>query len=166
MDIDHKHSRRRALASYFLLLALLIAASTAVAGAPAATTPALSITVSMDRPTSHYYHVVFRADGLKGETQDFKMPAWTPGYYRIMDYAKNVKDFRAEDGAGQPARPGKRRPRTTWRVRTGKAASVVVSYDVYAFTRFVRRQLSRRRRRLHHPDRCLHARRRPAPATP
>jgi predicted metalloprotease with PDZ domain len=109
-----------------------------LAGAPArpAAAPRLSLTVSMDAPASHYYHVVFRAEGLDGETQDFKMPAWTPGYYRIMDYAKFVKDFRAEDGAGK-ALAHEKTAKNTWRVRTGKAASVVVSYDVYAFTRFV-----------------------------
>ncbi len=115
-----------------LLFFILAVAGTALA-APA---PRLSLTVSMDAPASHYYHVVFRAEGLEGETQDFKMPAWTPGYYRIMDYAKFVKDFRAEDGAGK-ALAHEKTAKNTWRVRTGKAASVVISYDVYAFTRFV-----------------------------
>jgi predicted metalloprotease with PDZ domain len=64
------------------------------------------------------------------------MPAWTPGYYRIMDYAKNVKDFRAEDGAGR-ALAWEKTAKNDWRVRSENAASVVVSYDVYAFTRFV-----------------------------
>ncbi|MCK7514969.1 MAG: hypothetical protein MZV70_70490 [Desulfobacterales bacterium] len=83
----------------------------------------------MDRPTDHYYHVVFRAEGLEGETQDFKMPAWTPGYYRIMDYAKFVKDFRAEDGAGPPARLGEdgqehlARPHRKGRVRRRRATT-------------------------------------------
>ncbi len=98
--------------------------------------PALSITVSMDRPASHYYHVVIRADGLGDGAQDFKMPVWTPGYYRIMDYAKFVKDFSAEDGDGR-ALPVEKTAKNTWRVRAGKAPSIVASYDVYAFTRFV-----------------------------
>jgi len=98
--------------------------------------PSISITVSMDQPTSHYYHVVLRAEGLTGETQDLKMPAWTPGYYRIMDYAKNVKDFKAEDGQGK-ALAFEKTAKNAWRVRSGGAAAVVVSYDVYAFTRFV-----------------------------
>jgi predicted metalloprotease with PDZ domain len=116
--------------------AIVFAASLGLAQAQSRTAaPTMSITVSMERPTTHYYHVVFRVDGLKGETQDFKMPAWTPGYYRIMDYAKNVKGFRAEDGAGRPL-TWEKTAKNTWRVRSGKAASVVVSYDVYAFTRF------------------------------
>jgi predicted metalloprotease with PDZ domain len=28
-------------------------------------------------------------------------PAWSPGYYRILDYAKNVQNFRAEDATGR-----------------------------------------------------------------
>jgi predicted metalloprotease with PDZ domain len=120
-----------------IALTILLASMPGSARAQArAAVPALSISVSMDRPTTHYYHLVFRADGLKGETQDFKMPAWTPGYYRIMDYARNVKDFRVEDGAGRPL-AWKKTAKNTWRVRVGKAAAVVVSYDVYAFTRFV-----------------------------
>ncbi len=117
------------------ILSLTIAAGPSLAG-QAAAAPAVSFTVSMARPASHYYHVVMRAEGLKGETQDLKMPVWTPGYYRIMDYAKAVKDFRVEDGSGR-ALAFEKTAKNTWRVRTGKAASFVASYDVYAFTRFV-----------------------------
>jgi predicted metalloprotease with PDZ domain len=121
----------------FVIIAILFAAAPCLAPAQTrAAAPTMSISVSMDRPTTHYYHVVFRADGLKGETQDFKMPAWTPGYYRIMDYAKYVKDFKAEDGAGRPL-AWEKTAKNTWRVRCGKAGAIVVSYDVYAFTRFV-----------------------------
>jgi predicted metalloprotease with PDZ domain len=120
-----------------LAAVLAVAAGPVLAGTPAraAATPAISITVSMERPTTHYYHIVIRAEGLKGEAQDFKMPVWTPGYYRVMDYAKNVKDFKAEDGAGRPL-AWEKTAKNTWRVSAGRAAEVVVSYDVYAFTRF------------------------------
>ena len=130
--------RRNASPIALVIIAIIIAAVSTVPGLAItrATAPVFSITVSMERPTSHCYHVVFRADGLKGETQDFKMPAWTPGYYRIMDFAKNVKDFRAEDGAGRPL-VWEKTAKNSWRVRSGEAASIVVSYDVYAFTRFV-----------------------------
>jgi len=43
----------------------------------------MSFTVTMEQPNTHYYHVVLRCEGLKGEAQDFKMPSWTPGYYRV-----------------------------------------------------------------------------------
>ncbi len=130
-------SRKAAACPIVLFAAFVLAVSPVAVPAqtrPAA--PAISITVSMEQPTAHYYHVVLRAEGLRGETQDLKMPVWTPGYYRIMDYAKFVKDFRAEDGDGR-ALPFEKTAKNVWRVRTGKAASLVVRYDVYAFTRFV-----------------------------
>jgi hypothetical protein len=80
------------------------AAAAPMAEAPALTatpTDAMSFTVSMEQPSLHLFHVTLRCDGLKGETQDFKMPVWTPGYYVIMDYPKNVVSFRAGDGAGR-----------------------------------------------------------------
>ncbi len=81
----------------------------------------MGFTVSMERPSMHYFHVVFRCEGLKGETLDFKLPVWSPGYYRIMDYAKNVINFRAEDGAGR-ALAWEKTAKNTWRVYVGRAA--------------------------------------------
>ncbi len=96
----------------------------------------MAITLSMEQPATHYYHVVFRTDGLKGEAQDFKLPAWTPGYYRIMDYAKNLLNFRASDGAGHSLAWSKT-AKNTWHIESHDAGSITVSYDVYAFNPFV-----------------------------
>jgi predicted metalloprotease with PDZ domain len=114
-------------------LAFLVAASFALGQKQDAT---MAFTVSMEQPNTHYYHVVFRGEGMKDKTQDFKMPAWTPGYYQIMDYARNVLNFRAEDGAGNPL-AWEKTAKNIWRVKSGKDASIAVSYDVYAFNRSV-----------------------------
>jgi len=114
-------------------LAFLVAASFALGQKPEGT---MAFTVSMEQPNTHYYHVVFRGEGMKDKTQDFKMPAWTPGYYQIMDYARNVLNFRAEDGAGNPL-AWEKTAKNIWRVKSGKDASIAVSYDVYAFIRSV-----------------------------
>jgi len=96
----------------------------------------MAFTVSMEQPHTHYYHVVFRCKGMEGDTLDFRMPAWTPGYYRIMDYAKNVLNFHAEDGEGNPL-AWKKTAKNNWQVVCGKSAVITVSYDVYAFSRSV-----------------------------
>lgn len=114
-------------------LAFLVAASFALGQKPEGT---MAFTVSMEQPNTHYYHVIFRGEGMKDKTQDFKMPVWTPGYYQIMDYARNVLNFRAEDGAGNPL-AWEKTAKNTWRVKSGKDASITVSYDVYAFNRSV-----------------------------
>jgi predicted metalloprotease with PDZ domain len=117
----------------FLGVAFLAVSSFVSAGTSQGT---MAFTVSMERPNTHYYHVVFRCEGLKGERQDFKLPVWTPGFYQIMNYSRNVLNFRAEDGAGNPL-AWEKTTKNTWRVKSAKSASVTVSYDVYAFTRFV-----------------------------
>jgi predicted metalloprotease with PDZ domain len=94
-----------------------------------------SFTVSMPQPANHTFHVVMRCDGLTGETQDFKMPAWMPGFYRILDYAKNVSNFRAADGAGRPL-PWERVAKNDWRVVSGGAASATLEYEVLGTVRF------------------------------
>lgn len=115
-------------------LALLLTAAACAAAQQAA--PRMSISLSMEHPTTHYYHVVFRCDGLAGDAQDFKLPAWTPGYYRIMDYARDLNNFRAEDAAEHPLAWHKT-TKNTWRVESHNAASIIVTYDVYAFNPFV-----------------------------
>ena len=117
-----------------LYLAAVLVIVSFVPGAAAQGT--MAFTVSMERPNTHYYHVVFKCEGLKGEAQDFKMPVWTPGFYQIMNYSRNVLNFRAEDGAGNQL-AWEKTAKNAWRVKSGRSSSVTVSYDVYAFTRFV-----------------------------
>jgi predicted metalloprotease with PDZ domain len=94
-----------------------------------------SFTVSMPQPATHTFHVVMHCDGLAGEFHDFKMPAWMPGYYRILDYAKNVTNFRAADGTGQPL-AWEKVAKNAWRVVTAGAASATLEYDVTGTVRF------------------------------
>lgn len=109
--------------------------------APALCAPdesAMAFTVSMPEAASHRFHVTFRCQGLSGETQDFKMPVWTPGFYRVLDFAKNVLNFRAEDDAGR-ALAWEKVTKNTWRVATGNAPAIVMNYDVEAPVFFVAR---------------------------
>src|ERR1700733_9213274 len=112
----------------FILLSALAAGA---ASASAQSTPAtLAFAVSMPQPANHTLHVTFRADGLKGELQDFKMPVWSPGYYGVGDYSRNVSNFGVTDGAGR-ALPWEKVSKNTWRVAAGNASSIVLNYDVY-----------------------------------
>ncbi len=118
---------------FCLVLSISLTASFGFGLEPDAT---MAFTVSMEQPHTHYFHVDFRCEGIIAETLDFKMPAWTPGYYRIMDYAANVLNFSAEDGAGQPL-TWEKTAKNTWRVRSGQAEDIRITYDAYAFRRSV-----------------------------
>ncbi len=92
----------------------------------------ISYAVSMDNPGTHYFHVDLQCRGNGTGIVDLKMPAWTPGYYWILDFAKNVANFKATDGAGNPLEWHKVN-KNTWRIETGQHSDLDVSYDVFAF---------------------------------
>lgn len=86
-------------------------------------------------PAANRFHVVFTVSGPVGAVQDFEMPAWMPGYYRLMNYAQYVSDFRAQDAAGHDLAWEQVTPHT-WRVVTAKTTEVELSYDVAATRSF------------------------------
>lgn len=91
----------------------------------------MSYTVSMDQPATHYYKVEFRYDGFTVGTIDLKIPAWTPGYYMILDLAKNVVDFKVTNGTGKPL-DFRKTAKNVWTVQTTGEKSLVATYYVYA----------------------------------
>jgi predicted metalloprotease with PDZ domain len=113
------------------LFALVVLAAADVAAAPLR----LAFTVSIPQPAAHTLHVAFRCEGLAGELQDFKMPVWSPGFYGIGDYSRNVSNLRIADGAGR-ALPFEKIAKDTWRVAASGAAAIVLDYDVFGATSF------------------------------
>ncbi len=109
----------------------MLTAAAALAAAPVK----MAFTVSLPERAAHRLHVMVRCEGLAGELHDFKMPVWSPGYYGIGDYARNVSNFRAADGAGRPL-PSEKISKNTWRVAAGNAPIVSIDYDVFGATSF------------------------------
>lgn len=96
----------------------------------------MSFIVSMENASTHYYHVELHCKNIHGEDQEFKMCAWTPGYYQILDFAKAVENFRVTDGTGkdiQWEKPSK----NIWRVHSNNVRSIILTYDVKAVVSFV-----------------------------
>ncbi|HWK07987.1 MAG TPA: hypothetical protein VNS58_30370 [Puia sp.] len=88
----------------------------------------MTYTVSMNT-TTHLFHVVFRWAGIHEPLPDFRMPAWMPGYYQLIDYAGKLQHFEAADEAGKPL-PWEKTTASTWRVSKEKASSITLSYDI------------------------------------
>ena len=95
----------------------------------------MAFTVSMQQPSNHTYHVTFRCEGLQGELQDFKIPQWSPGYYGIGDYARNISNFHAIGLAGHEL-AWEKVTKNTWRVVAANAPVIVLEYDVFGNTSF------------------------------
>ncbi len=84
-------------------------------------------TVKVSKPDSHAAEVeaVFPTSGRP--VIDIMMAVWSPGFYRVEDYARRVEDLtaKAPDGAVlKVEHPEKNR----WRVETGGKSKVAVSY--------------------------------------
>ena len=107
----------------------------ATAAAQARPSP-VAFTVSTPDPASHLFHVRVQCDGLSGETAEFRMPVWTPGYYGLFDHAANVRNLAATDSDGRPLEVTKTGA-SAWVVGKGPAASVVLTYQVLATSPFV-----------------------------
>jgi predicted metalloprotease with PDZ domain len=99
--------------------------------------------LAMPRPTSHLFEVAIEVelpDAAKDKPLQFQMPKWSPGRYAIFDFAKNVQEFRAFDGACPPAAPCTRNATRvvtridgqTWSVAPSESSTVTVSYKVFA----------------------------------
>lgn len=74
---------------------------------------------------AHLIHVKMEVSDVPGPSADFVMPVWTPGSYRVRDFAKNVQDFTAG------GHPWKKVDKSRWRVQAD--GDVTVEYDVWAF---------------------------------
>jgi predicted metalloprotease with PDZ domain len=89
--------------------------------------------VSVTATPAPLFHVTaeFRATGK--DTLHLSLPAWSPGSYEIQNYARYVRAFGAKNAAGQPLF-WDRADKDTWRVVTGRADRVIVSFDFLADT--------------------------------
>lgn len=96
----------------------------------------MAFTISMPQPATHYYHVSLRCDGIKKETVEFRMPAWTTGYYQILDFGNYVENFQATDNNGKVL-SWEKSGKNAWQVHRAGSAIIILNYDVAAKRSFV-----------------------------
>jgi predicted metalloprotease with PDZ domain len=103
---------------------------TTIDSAPAQGPEPIRYTIRFPAPPTHYLEVeaVYPTGGRP--QVDLMMAVWTPGSYLVREYERHVEGLIAKDANGRAlaaVKPAKNR----WRVNTGGAATVVVSYRVY-----------------------------------
>jgi predicted metalloprotease with PDZ domain len=91
----------------------------------------MNLTLSVHQARECKFHVRLDCEGFDDEILDFKIPAISPGFYRVLDFAENVENFRAESGDGTHL-PWEKTTKNGWRVAADRASSLAVSYDVKA----------------------------------
>ena len=120
-------SRQRLFACVILIVVLLSAGRSSLS---AQMLEPVSYTVRFPAPATHYAEIEAEvpADGLGAV--ELMMAAWTPGSYLIREYARHVEAVRAATPAGEPLAVAKS-SKNRWRIETGGADRVTVTYRVY-----------------------------------
>lgn len=103
-------------------------------GAPSSLT--IKYRVSMADALNHNFRVTMSLEGISADTLVLKMPVWSPGYYWIQNYPKNLSRLEVRDASGKE-RPAVKSSKNAWQVITGGAASLTASWVVYANSRSV-----------------------------
>lgn len=98
--------------------------------------PLMQYTISMPDLANHLFHIDLTCKNMNRDTIDFKMPKWMPGYYQIMNYSAQLKNFSASNFNGKSI-PFAKPTDNTWRIVTEKNSLINISYDVYSARNFV-----------------------------
>ena len=87
----------------------------------------IGYTIKVPLPESHVAEVEakFPTDGR--DSIELMMPIWSPGFYRVEDYASKINDFTAKTPTGNPLDVEKPR-NNRWKIATKGANEVVVTY--------------------------------------
>jgi predicted metalloprotease with PDZ domain len=108
---------------------LSVDAQTRASGAQQSAEP-IRYTVSFPQPHTHYLNVSAVVPTGGRPTFELMMAVWTPGSYLVREYSRHVEDVKASAPDGRALRVEKS-DKNRWRVATGGAPSVTVSYRVY-----------------------------------
>jgi predicted metalloprotease with PDZ domain len=111
-----------------LALSILLAGAAVAAAQPA---EPIRYTVSFPAPQTHYVDVEASLPTASQPAIDVMMAVWTPGSYLVREYSRNVEGVTAR-GPGGGALPVIKTVKNRWRVTTGGAPRVTVSYRVYS----------------------------------
>src|SRR6185436_1635072 len=91
----------------------------------------IAYTITIKNPTSHLYDVELSIKGIREASVSLAMPAWSPGIYRIENYARNVQDFHATNARNQPLK-WEQTDKQTWRITKQAADDVDVHYQIFS----------------------------------
>jgi predicted metalloprotease with PDZ domain len=115
---------------WILVAATFVMTHIEPAEAQTANTP-IRYAVSFPAPHTHYVEVRAQVPTARRPEIELMMPVWTPGSYLVREFSRHVENVTAADDSGRPLRVVKSE-KNRWQVTTGGAASVTVSYRVYA----------------------------------
>jgi len=92
---------------------------------------AIEYTVKVADIPGQLFHVTTDIKNINQPALELSLPVWSPGWYVIENYAKNILRFRVTAPGGRELRPAWVR-KQTWRIETRGISRVVVEFDYLA----------------------------------
>jgi predicted metalloprotease with PDZ domain len=92
---------------------------------------AIEYTVKVTDIPGQLFHVTTDIRNINQPSLDLSLPVWSPGWYVIENYGKNVARFRVSEPGGRELRPAQVR-KQTWRIDTKGISRVTVEFDYLA----------------------------------
>jgi predicted metalloprotease with PDZ domain len=97
----------------------------------------LTYHLSMPQPKSQYFAVKIDVKGNTANTQEFKLPVWTPGSYLVREFSKNLNQVKAIDINNKELVVNKK-TKNAWEIQCAGQENFTIFYEVYAFELSVR----------------------------
>lgn len=91
----------------------------------------IHFTVAMQDPGKHCFRVIMHLTPMPSDSLDLFMPRWTPGYYQLMNFARQLSDFHTSGGHWSSPDSG------MWRIYAPRGTALTVSYTIKAERHFV-----------------------------
>ena len=83
------------------------------------------------QPEKHYIEIELQCKNLPSQETNFILPVWSPGYYEILDFPKNIVDFTAKNKQGELLDCYKT-SKNNWVVKNKSNTTISISYRYFA----------------------------------
>lgn len=91
----------------------------------------IGYTVALSDPAAQQFHITTDIKNINQNRLDLSLPVWTPGWYTVENYGKNLLRFKITDGAGKTL-PLTMSRKQTWNVDTKGIRQIRIEYDYRA----------------------------------
>lgn len=91
----------------------------------------IAYTVALTDVASRQFHVTTEIKNINQPRLELALPTWTPGWYVVENYGKNVMRFTVKDANGKWLQPRMTR-KQTWSIDTKGVRGIRVEYDYSA----------------------------------
>jgi predicted metalloprotease with PDZ domain len=85
---------------------------------------AVKYTLEVEKERPDYFRIQIELRNMLSDTVMVSMPRWSPGVYQIREYAENVRDFKAYDGARRPLKVEKNEKNSWQIISDGRLARI------------------------------------------